>query len=65
MCTFLYFFIQGVPMNSPPPPFSKYSCIHLQLTERGYLPSTPLEELCNYLNDAAIVGNIFRTPVVE
>jgi hypothetical protein len=37
----------------------------LQLTERGHLRSTPLEQLCTQPNDAATAGNIFRTAVVE
>jgi hypothetical protein len=35
--------------------------VHLQLTERGHLQSTPLEQLCTYPDDAATVGNISGT----
>jgi hypothetical protein len=33
--------------------------------DRGHLQSTPLEEVCTSPNDAATVGNIFGTAVVE
>jgi len=39
--------------------------VYSQLTERGHLPSIPLEQVCTYVNDADTVGNIFGTPVVE
>jgi hypothetical protein len=41
-----------------------YLYMYVQLTERGHLQSTPLEQLCTYPNDAATVRNIFKTPVV-
>jgi len=37
----------------------------LKLTEEGHLRSTSTEQLCNYPDDTATVGNIFETPVVE
>jgi hypothetical protein len=37
--------------------------VYLELTERGHLQSTPLEQLCTWPIDAATVGNIFGTPV--
>jgi hypothetical protein len=39
--------------------------VYLQLTERGHLRSTSIEQLCTYFNDVATVGNIFGTPVVQ
>jgi hypothetical protein len=38
--------------------------VYLQLTVRGHLRSTPLEQLCTWPNDAASVGNISGTPAV-
>jgi hypothetical protein len=38
---------------------------YLELSERGHLRSTPLEQLCTWPNDAATVGNIFGTPTVK
>jgi hypothetical protein len=39
--------------------------VYLQLTERGHIQSTPLEQLCPSPTDAATIGKIFGTPVVE
>jgi len=39
--------------------------LYLQLTERGHLQSTPVEQLCTYPSDATTAGNIFGSPAVE
>jgi len=39
--------------------------VYLLLTMKDHLQSTPLEQLCTWINDAATVGNIFGTPIVE
>jgi hypothetical protein len=36
-----------------------------EFTESGHLRSTPFEQLCTQPKDAATVGNIFGTSVVE
>jgi hypothetical protein len=38
---------------------------YIQLTERGHLRNTPLEQLCTKPIDAVTVENIFGTSVVE
>jgi hypothetical protein len=39
--------------------------VYLQLTDKGKLRGTPVEQLYTYSNDDMTVGNIFGTPVVE
>jgi hypothetical protein len=47
-------------MNFPEQLYCRHTCIFT-----AYLPSTPLEQLCSYTNDAATIGNVSGTTVVE
>jgi hypothetical protein len=57
--------IYEVWLWSPRNDFIAIIPVYLQLSERGRLRSTPLEQLHTELSVAATVRNIFVTPVVD